>query len=348
MIQNLKRKGKIDMKKTKYIFSILLLITFFLTACFNNANNSNDSNVTNPATHVNKPQVSVAFLKGPTGIGAVELMDSTDTSNDYTFEVSSAPDEVMAKLINGGVDIAALPTNVAAAVYNKSEQEVSVAAINTLGVLHLLERGNSIQSISDLQEKTIYATGQGSTPEYVLNYILQKNNINATVEYMTEHAELAAAFLAGNIDIALLPEPNATAVLLKDNSIRRVLDLTEEWNKTQTTNSLKASQLAMGCIVARKEFIENNPDAFENFLKEYQSSVHYVNSNVTEAAALVEKYGIMDSATAAEKAIPNCNIVFISGEEMKQALTGFYNVLFQANPKSIGGVLPNEDFYYTK
>ena len=340
------------MKKTKYIFSILLLITFFLTACFNNANNSNDPSntvtLTNPAASVDKPQVSVAFLKGPTGIGAVGLMNSTDTSNDYTFEVSSAPDEVMAKLINGGVAIAALPTNVAAAVYNKSEQEVSVAAINTLGVLHLLERGDSIQSIADLEGKTIYATGQGSTPEYVLNYILQKNNIHATVEYMTEHAELAAAFLAGNVDIALLPEPNATAVLLKDDTLRRVLDLTEEWNKTQKTNSLKDSQLAMGCIVARKDFIENNPEAFENFLKEYQDSVNYVNNNIKEAAALVEQYGIMDSAAAAEKAIPNCNIVFVSGEEMEQALTGFYHVLFEANPKSIGGALPNEDFYYTK
>lgn len=276
-------------------------------------------------------------------------MDSTDSSNEYTFEVSSAPDEVMAKLINGSVDIAALPTNVAAAVYNKSEQEISIAAINTLGVLHILERGDTIQSVSDLEGKTIYATGQGSTPEYVLNYILQKNNIqNVTVEYMAEHAELATALLAGDVNIALLPEPNVTAVLLKDSTIHQALDLTEEWNTTQLTNSLMPSQLAMGCIVARKDFIQNNTDAFENFLKEYEESVNYVNNNVSEAAELVQKYGIMDSAAAAEKAIPNCNIVFIANDEMKNALQGFYQILFEANPKSIGGALPNEDFYYTK
>ena len=335
--------------KLKPIFSILLLITllFNMVACSDNSSTAAEQ--PDVIENADKTPVSVAVLKGPTGIGAIQLLDATDLSNDYTFEISSAPDEVMAELINGGVDIAALPTNVAAAVYNKSEHEISIAAINTLGVLHILERGDTIQSISDLEGKTIYATGQGSTPEYVLNYILQKNNIeNVTVEYMTEHAELAAALLAGDVNIALLPEPNVTAVLLKDNTIRQALDLTQEWDNTQKLNSLQQSQLAMGCIVARKEFIENNKQAFENFLKEYENSVNYVNANVTEAAALVQQYGIMDNAAVAEKAIPNCNIVFISGEEMKNALQGFYQVLFDANPKSIGGVLPDEDFYYTE
>ncbi len=335
--------------KQKNILSILLAIIFLfsITACSKEP--SHTETLTNPTSNAETTAISVAVLKGPTGIGAVKLMDSTNSSNEYTFEVSSAPDEVMAKLINGSVDIAALPTNVAAAVYNKSEQEISIAAINTLGVLHILERGDTIQSVSDLEGKTIYATGQGSTPEYVLNYILQKNNIqNVTVEYMAEHAELATALLSGDVNIALLPEPNVTAVLLKDNTIHQALDLTEEWNTTQLTNSLMPSQLAMGCIVARKDFIQNNTDAFENFLKEYEESVNYVNNNISEAAELVQKYGIMDSATAAEKAIPNCNIVFIANDEMKNALQGFYQILFEANPKSIGGALPNEDFYYTK
>ena len=333
-------------KKRNYILSILLLVILLFSAC---ANRFDDVvMMTNSASRVDKPHVSVAFLKGPTGIGAVGLMDSTNLSNEYTFEISSAPDEVMAELINGGVDIAALPTNVAATVYNKSNQEVSIVAVNTLGVLHLLERGDTIQSISDLEGKTIYSTGQGSVPEYALNYILEQNHINATVEYMSEHAELAAALLAGKVDIALLPEPNVTAVLLKDNSVRRALDLTKEWDMIQALSSLESSQLAMGCIVARKEFIENNKEAFDNFLKEYKDSVEYVNNHISEAALLVEEYDIMDSAVAAESAIPNCNIVFLSGEEMKNTLEGFYRILFEANPKSIGGGLPNEDFYYTK
>ncbi len=335
--------------KQKNILSILLAIIFLFSITAWSKEPSHTETLTNPTSNAETTAISVAVLKGPTGIGAVKLMDSTNSSNEYTFEVSSAPDEVMAKLINGSVDIAALPTNVAAAVYNKSEQEISIAAINTLGVLHILERGDTIQSISDLEGKTIYATGQGSTPEYVLNYILQKNNIqHITVEYMAEHAELATALLSGDVNIALLPEPNVTAVLLKDNTIHQAFDLTEEWNTTQLTNSLMPSQLAMGCIVARKDFIQNNTDAFENFLKEYEESVNYVNNNISEAAELVQKYGIMDSATAAEKAIPNCNIVFIANDEMKNALQGFYQILFEANPKSIGGALPNEDFYYTK
>ena len=192
--------------------------------------------------------------------------------------------------------------------------------------------------------KTIFSSGQGAVPEYALQYILQKNGIeNVTIQYMTEHAELATALVAGEVNIALLPEPNVTAVLLKDSSIRKALDLTQEWNKVETN-----AQLAMGCIVARKDFIENNPEAFSAFLQEYEASVNYVNDNVSDTAVLVEQYGIMDSASAAEKAIPNCNIVFLSGQEMKTALEGFYNILFTANPKSIGGALPNEDFYYTK
>ena len=322
------------------------LKVFFLFACFLIFSGCTSSQSQQQTTS-QKTDASVAVLKGPTGIGAVWLMQSNDTgaaSNSYTFEVLSSADEAMAKLIQGEIDIAALPTNVAAAVYNKSEQEVSVAAINTLGVLSILERGNTISSVSDLAGKTIFSSGQGAVPEYALQYILQKNGIeNVTVQYMTEHAELATAFVAGEVNIALLPEPNVTAVLLKDSSIRKALDLTQEWNKVETD-----AQLAMGCIVARKDFIENNPDAFSAFLQEYESSVNYVKDNVSDAAVLVEQYGIMDSASAAEQAIPNCNIVFLSGQEMKTALEGFYNILFTANPKSIGGALPNEDFYYTK
>lgn len=294
-----------------------------------------------------KTEISMAVLKGPTGIGTVWLMDANDSDaarNHYQFQVLSSPDEAMAKLIQGEIDIAALPTNVAATVYNKSEQEISVCAVNTLGVLSILERGDTIDTASDLAGKTIFSSGQGSVPEYALEYLLEKNGIeNVTVEYMTDHAELAAAVVAGNADIALLPEPNVTAVLLQNTSVRKALDLTELWNQTDPD-----TQLVMGCIVARKDFIENNPQAFSDFLEEYEASVDTANSDVAQTALLVEQYGIMDSAAAAEKAIPNCNIVFLGGQEMKNALEGFYTILFDANPKSIGGALPDEAFYYTK
>lgn len=291
-----------------------------------------------------KTTLSVGMLKGPTGIGAVKLMEENEagvTGNAYDFQIAATPDELMGKIINGELPIAALPTNVAAAVYNKTEGEIQVAAVNTLGVLHILENGTSIQSLADLQGKTIYATGQGATPEYVLNELLAKNNVSdVSIQYMAEHAELAAALAAGEVSIGMLPEPNVTSVILKNPETRLVIDLTEEWSKVED------SQLAMGCIVVRKDFLEENKEAFDLFLEEYEKSVNEVKDNPKEAAALVEKFGILPSAEVAEKAIPYCNIVCLEGAELKTALEGFYEVLFAANPKAVGGKLPDEDFYY--
>ncbi len=288
--------------------------------------------------------INAIMLKGPTGIGAVELMEKSangEAVGNYSFEISSASDEVTAKILNGEADIAAVPTNLAAVLYNKTEGGVSVIALNTLGVLYVLENGDSINSISDLQGKTIYSSGQGAIPEYAFNYILEQNNVTDTnIVYVTEHAEAAAALADGSADVAVLPEPNVTAVMMQNEDIRISLDLTEEWSKVSDTD------LAMGCVIVRNEFLEEHPAAVENFLAEYSESIEYVNSNISEAAELVEKYEIMASAAAAEKAIPNCNIVYIDGAEMKDILEGLYEVLYAAEPKSVGGTLPSAEFYY--
>ncbi len=319
------------MKKTALLI-LALVLAFSVSGCSENK------------AEIGNEPINVTMLKGPTGIGAVKLMEESEkneTDGNYNINVSAAADDAMAKIISGEVDIAAVPTNIAPLIYNKTNGNIAVLAVNTLGVLYIVENGDSIHTIKDLEGKTIYSSGQGAVPEYVLNYLLEKNNVeNVNIVYMTEHAEVAAALADGRADIALLPEPNVTAVIMKNSEIRIAVDVNDEWKKTN------GSELAMGCIVAGKEFIDENKEAVDIFLKEYNESIDYVNNNVSEAAELVEKYGIMASSDAAVKAIPNCNIVYKEKDEMKTMLEAFYDVLYKANPKSVGGEIPDTELYY--
>lgn len=319
------------MKKTVSLI-LALVLAFSVSGCSENK------------AEIGNEPVNITMLKGSTGIGAVKLMEESEkneTDGNYNINVSAAADDAMAKIISGEVDIAAVPTNIAPLIYNKTNGNIAVLAVNTLGVLYIVENGDSIHTIKDLERKTIYSSGQGAVPEYVLNYLLEKNNVeNVNIVYMTEHAEVAAALADGRADIALLPEPNVTAVIMKNSEIRIAVDVNDEWKKTN------GSELAMGCIVAGKEFIDENKEAVDIFLKEYSESIDYVNNNVSEAAELVEKYGIMASSDAAVKAIPNCNIVYKEKDEMKTMLEAFYDVLYKANPKSVGGEIPDTELYY--
>lgn len=319
------------MKKTASLI-LALVLAFSASGC------------SEKKTEIGNEPVNITMLKGPTGIGAVKLMEESEkneTDGNYNINVSAAADDAMAKIISGEVDIAAVPTNTAPLIYNKTNGNIEVLAVNTLGVLYIVENGDSIHTIEDLEGKTIYSSGQGAVPEYVLNYLLEKNNVeNVNIVYMTEHAEVAAALADGRADIALLPEPNVTAVIMKNSEIRIAVDVNDEWKKTN------GSELAMGCIVAGKEFIDENKEAVDIFLKEYSESIDYVNNNVSEAAELVEKYGIMASSNAAVKAIPNCNIVYKEKDEMKTMLESFYDLLYKANPKSVGGEIPDTELYY--
>lgn len=319
------------MKKTASLI-LALVLAFSASGC------------SEKKTEIGNEPVNITMLKGPTGIGAVKLMEESEkneTDGNYNINVSAAADDAMAKIISGEVDIAAVPTNIAPLIYNKTNGNIEVLAVNTLGVLYIVENGDSIHTIEDLEGKTIYSSGQGAVPEYVLNYLLEKNNVeNVNIVYMTEHAEVAAALADGRADIALLPEPNVTAVMMKNSEIRIAVDVNDEWKKTN------GSELAMGCIVAGKQFIDENKEAVDKFLKEYSESIDYVNNNVPEAAELVEKYGIMASSDAAVKAIPNCNIVYKEKDEMKTMLESFYDVLYKANPKSVGGEIPDTELYY--
>ncbi len=292
--------------------------------------------------------VNVAALKGPTAMGMVDFMDKADsgslTDNNYHFEIVAAVDEVTPKLVQGQVDIAAVPANLASVLYNNTEGGVEVLAVNTLGVIYIVESGDTVSAISDLKGKTIYASGKGATPEYALNYILTQNGIDPdkdlTIEWKSEHAECLSALMAEENAIAMLPQPFVTTAQTKSDKIRVALDLTEEWDKLGVESSLLT-----GVVVARKEFVEANPSAVEAFMEHYGASVTFVNENVEDAAALIEKYDIVPSAVAV-RAVPECNIVFITGDEMKQKLSGYLAVLLEQNPKSVGGALPADDFYY--
>ncbi len=291
----------------------------------------------------------VAGLKGPTGMGMAKLMEDAangETGNTYEFTLESAPDAIVGKIVSGELDLAAVPVNLAATLNKKTEGNVQLAAVNTLGVLYLLTNGETVNTVEDLRGKTIYATGQGSTPEYVLNYILSQNGLtvgeDVTVEYLEEHAALASSFLAGECAVAMLPEPFVTQVMTKSESAVLALNLTEEWEKTAGD-----TVLAMGGILVRRDFAEANKEAVDLFLQEYQKSVEYITdtANVEDAAALIEKFDIMPAAVA-KNALPRCNIVFLDGEEMKESAKGFLQVVFEAEPKAVGGQLPDDDFYY--
>lgn len=290
--------------------------------------------------------VRMAALKGPTGMGISKLMADNDegkTKNKYEFTIAAAPTEVSAAVIGEKVDFAAMPVNLASVLINKGA-DISLVAVNTLGVLYVLENGNEITDISSLRGKTIYSTGAGATPQYVLEYVLKKNGIDpekdVTIEYLSEHAELASKLAAGEVSIGVLPEPNVTSALLnKTGDLRIALDITEEWDKVST------SKLAQGCIVVSNKFKTEHPEAYKAAVSELAASVEYVTSDADGASALIEKYGIIPKAALAKKALPNCNICFITGEEAVKCMKDMLGVLFEANPSSVGGKLPSDSFY---
>ncbi|MGX8706129.1 MAG: ABC transporter substrate-binding protein, partial [bacterium] len=239
-----------------------------------------------------------------------------------------------------------LPANLASVLYNNTEGQIRVLAVNTLGVLYIVENGDSVQSVADLKGRTLYASGKGATPEYALDFILSQNGIDpeadVTIEWKSEHAECLAALLAEDGGVALLPQPFVTTALMKAEGLRVALDLNQEWDALGVD-----STLITGVVVARAAFIDENPDIIASFMDEYAASVAFVNANTAEAAALVGEYGIVPEAVAA-KALPACNITFIEGEALKARLSGYLEVLMNANPKAVGGKLPEDDFYFAR
>ena len=290
--------------------------------------------------------VRIAALKGPTAMGMVELM--RDGGDQYAFTLAAAADEVTPLLVQGKLDIAAVPANLAAVLYNNTNGGMRVLAVNTLGVLYIVERGERIQSVADLKGRTLYTAGKGSTPEYALNYILRGNGLDPaadlTIEFKSEHAECVAALLNDPDAVAMLPQPFATVAQAKAEDMRIALDLTREWDALQADSDAPSAMIT-GVVVARTEFIETHPDAVRDFLSDYEASVQFTLDNTAEAATLIGEYDIFDAAVA-EKALPYCNITFKAGEEMRGMLSGYLAELYAQDPASVGGALPDEAFYH--
>lgn len=292
-------------------------------------------------------EYSVSVLKGPTAMGMAKLIEGSknnESFNSYNVTIHGTADEISAGVISGSTDIACIPANLAAIMYKKTEGAVNVCAVNTLGVLYIVTAGEDISTVEDLRGRTIYSTGKGTTPEYVLNYIIRQNGLepqkDVIIEYKSEASECAALMAESENAAAVLPQPYVAAAMAKNDKLSISLSLTDEWARVCDT------PMITGVTIAQKSVIEENPEAFSIFMEEYAASVDYVNANTDEAAAIIGRLDIVSEAVA-KKALPYCNITLLRNEEMKTAVNGYWNVLFEADPASVGGAVPDEGAFYT-
>ena len=293
----------------------------------------------------------VGSLKGPTSMGLVSLMDQAskgEAKGNYEFTMVTAADELLTKVISGDLDIALVPANMASILYNKTNHGVNVIDINTLGVLYVVSSDDSIQSVADLKGKTLYMTGKGTTPDYVLQYLLSENGLttdDVTIEYKSEATEVAAVLKQQEGAIGLLPLPFVTVAMAQNESVKMVLDLTKEWEAIQSGTG---GSLVTGVTICGSELFADpaGAEAIDVFLAEHKASAGFAIDNVAETAELVAAAGIIEKAPVAAKAIPYCSITFVDGEMMKSMLDGYLTVLFDQDPASVGGTLPDDAFYY--
>lgn len=354
--------------KHKKLLALLLALSmaFALTACKKSAEEpsvSPSDSVTESAEPAETPSaepsapamgedVRLAVLSGPTGIGAAKLLSDSDADaavNHYAYTIAADNSELVAGLTGSApaFDIATVASNVAVNLYNKTDGGVKIIALGTLGVLHILESGGNetVSSVADLAGKTIWAVGQGANPEYVLRYVLSENGLDPDKDVtilFADASEVTQKLMTGEAEVAMLPVPAATAAIIKsEGKVRAALDMTEEWDALNI-----GSQLIMTAVVARTEFIEQHPDAVAVFLEEYAASIDYVNTNMDDAAELVAGFGITPSAPIARQAIPQCHLTYIAGKDMGPAISGYYDILWQADPAAVGGSLPDDGIYY--
>ena len=287
--------------------------------------------------------MKIGALKGPTAMGMAQLLDA----DGYDFTIAASPDEIVPMVVQGNLDIAAVPANLAATLYQKTEKDVSVLAVNTLGVLYIVENGDSVKSVEDLKGKTIYASGKGATPEYALNSVLKANGIDpekdVTVEFKSEHAEVVSALVQDQTAVGLLPQPFVTTALMKNDKLKVALDLNKLWEDSMDDGS----KLVTGVVIANNEFVQDHADKVNDFMDAYKESVDFVNSDTEAAAQIIGDHDII-AKEVAQKAIPDCSIVFIEGDEMKTMLSGYLATLDDQNPEIIGGQLPDDAFYYKR
>lgn len=312
---------------------LLMIITVIMCGCGTKSNTT----------------VRVGSLKGATSLGLLNLMDKSQnagTKNNYEFEIATAADEIMPKMIKGELDIALIPANAAANLYQKSNKSIQVIDINTLGVLYVVTGDESVANVQDLKGRTIYSTGKGATPEAAIMSVLEGSGLakdDYTVEFKSEATEVVA-MLAENADaVAVLPQPFVTAATIQNENLKVVMDLSEEWNNIYGADGAK---MVTGVTVVRTEFAKENPKAVKAFIEEHSESASLAVGDLDKTAALAVSAEIIAKEPIAKKAIPACNIVCISGEDMKSALKGYLESLYEFDAKLVGGAIPEDDFYY--
>lgn len=290
--------------------------------------------------------VNVMVLNGTTGFGMAKLINDAAEGKaalNYAFSVESDASNITAALANGTADIAALPTNAAAAMYNKTNGGVQLLALNTRGVLYVVvnTETESIKSLADLAGKTVYVPAQN--PSFIFSYICQKNGLDdVTIDNTyAQPADLRTALAAGDVSVAVLPEPMVTIALSANDKLAVALDLTKEWDEVSPAGSL-----VQGCVVVRTEFAAEHPTEVAAFLEEYEKSVALLTEDADTASQLIESTGVFAKGAVAKKALPNCNVCFITGEDMKAAMSDFLDIMFSVAPNSVGGAVPGDDFYY--
>ena len=353
------------MKKISILLAVILILSL-MTGCkgpdsspqneINQPNEDEPKTKTddNPEANEGTPEeiktvnVTIAGLKGPTSIGMIKMIDEISLKSEkYNVEyiAESAPDSLTGKIINGDIQISSVPINLASVLYNKTEGDVQLMAVNTIGNLYIVGSDN-ITTVQELEGKALGMSAKGSTPDYAMNYILKQYGLEDKTEldYVLDHATLAQSVIAGDTKAALLPQPFVTQVMMKNENVEILIDLNDAWNEA----TKGASELFTGCIIVNKEFAENNKEFIKDFLEEYEKSVDWVLNNPKEASLLVEKHEIMPSAALVEKAIPFCGITFKNPDDVKNSLNSFYKILFDSNPASVGGSMPDDEFYYSE
>lgn len=302
-----------------------------------------------------KEQVTIRIgsLKGPTSMGILNLMEKAgkgETRDAYSFQMATGADELLPLMVKGELDICLVPANVGALLYHKTEGQVSVIDINTLGVLYMVTGEEEIRDVQDLKGRTIYLTGKGTTPEASLRYLLEKNGLEdaCTLEFKSEATEVVALLKENEKAVGLLPQPFVASALIQNPELRVVLDMNEQWMKIQKETVSGTGQeegMVTGITLVRNAFLEQHPEAVTEFLKEHRESVDGINADPKKGAVLAVEAGIVGKEVIAEQAIPKCNLTCIVGEEMKAALKPYLKVLTEFDEKITGGE-PDEEFYY--
>ncbi len=346
------------MKRLIALFLTVFMLTFAFAGCVNDvtgestpessAEESTESQASETSKPAEKTTVRIAGMKGPTSIGLVGILEDNANgvaSNKYEFTLAGTADEITPKLVKGELDIAAVPANLASVLYNNTSGKIKLLAVNNLGVLYIVAKNENVASVEDLRGKTILATGKGTTPEYTLRHILKENGIDpdkdVTLDFKSEATEVVAAVSQSESAVAMLPQPYVTVASNNVEGLQTVLDLNEEWSKLDAESSI-----VTGVIVVRDEFAKQNPEAVKAFLAEYKNSIEDVNEDPATAAKLVVKFGIFENEAVIAKAIPYCNLKFFAGADLKPTVSAYLGVLYEQNAKSVGGKLPEDDFYY--